>query len=289
MTGTLDIAYAKGNKVHASSAPFVCSVTPPQLSVATAPEYFSPDNDGTNDDLFIKLTGKTASSLTSWNFTIKDPQNGSAFWTTGGTSAITEKIIWDGLSNVSKDAKGMAERVQSAMDYPFVFTAADDLGMTSSVNGKISVDVLVIRDGNVLKMAVPSIIFRSDHADFKTTAEVGKGGLDPEKAANNERVLKRIAEILTKFSDYKVTIVGHANKATAYEEEETQDNPKVWGPALIPLSQERAAYVRDYLVAQGIKADRLATEGRGGTQLVVDWQDKNNNWKNRRVEFILNK
>lgn len=289
MTGTLDIAYAKGNKVHASSAPFVCSVTPPQLSVATAPEYFSPDNDGTNDDLFIKLAGKTASSLTSWNFTIKDPQNGSAFWTTGGTSAITEKIIWDGLSNVSKDAKGMAERVQSAMDYPFVFTAADDLGMTSSVNGKISVDVLVIRDGNVLKMAVPSIIFRSDHADFKTTAEVGKGGLDPEKAANNERVLKRIAEILTKFSDYKVTIVGHANKATAYEEEETQDNPKVWGPALIPLSQERAAYVRDYLVAQGIKADRLATEGRGGTQLVVDWQDKNNNWKNRRVEFILNK
>ncbi len=288
-TGTLTMTYIKGNKVTAVSSPFVCSVIPPLLTVATAPEYFSPDNDGTDDDLFIKLSGKTQNKLTKWAFTIMDPQNGHTFWQTAGTSTITERIIWDGLSNTSKDTSGMAERVQSAMDYPWVFTATDDLGMSSTVQGKISVDVLVIRDGNVLKMAVPSIIFRSDHADFKTEAEVGKGGLSADKAANDERVLKRIAEILTKFSDYKVTIVGHANRATAYEEEETQDNPKIWGPALIPLSQDRAKFVKDYLVNHGISADRLSTEGKGATELVVDWQDKDNNWKNRRVEFILNK
>ncbi|QTQ15712.1 FlgD immunoglobulin-like domain containing protein [Treponema parvum] len=289
MTGSLEIIYAKGNEVHAKAAAFVCTVTPPELTASVAPEFFSPDNDGSNDDLFIKLSGKTKSNLKSWSFSINDPQSGQKFWTTGGTSAITERIVWDGLSNVSKDSKGLAERVQSAMDYPFVFTASDDLGMSSTVKGVIGVDVLVIRDGNVLKMAVPSIIFRSDHADFKTTAEVGKGGLDPEKAASNERVLKRVEAILSKFSDYKVTIVGHANKITAYEEEETQDNPGLWGPALIPLSQARAEYVKNYLVKFGIRADRLTTEGKGGTQLVADWQDKNNNWKNRRVEFILNK
>lgn len=286
-TGTLSMSYVKGNKVTAVSSPFISCVTPPLLTVATAPEYFSPDNDGEQDDLFIKLSGKTPSKLTEWSFVINDPQSGKVFWHTFGTSTITEKIVWDGLSNTSRDTNGFAERVQSAMDYPYVFTAKDDLGMSSSVKGKIGVDILVIRDGNVLKMAVPSIIFRSDHADFKTEAEVGKGGLDAAKAANNERVLKRVAEILTKFGDYKVTVVGHANRATAYEEEETQDNPKMWGPALIPLSQERAAFVKEYLVKHGISSDRLATEGKGGTQLVVDWQDKDNNWKNRRVEFIL--
>ena len=138
-------------------------------------------------------------------------------------------------------------------------------------------------------MAVPSIIFRSDNADFKTVKEIAKGGLSLDKAENNEKVLKRIAQILNKFKDYNVTIVGHANRVTDNEEEETVDNPQKWGPALIPLSAKRAEFVKAYLVKQGISANRLSTEGKGGTELVVDYQDKDNNWKNRRVEFILNK
>lgn len=284
-TGTLNVTYKKGNKVSAVSSPFVCTATPPQLSVMTAPEYFSPDNDGTDDDLFIKLSGTSKALIKNWSFVISDP-NGKPFWTTKGTSSITERIIWDGLSNTQKNSKGYAERVQSAMDYPYTFTVTDNLGMTSTVKGIIPVDVLVIRDGDVLKMAVPSIIFRSDNADFKTKNEV-KNGLDPNVAANNERVLKRIAEILNKFKEYKVTVEGHANRVTDNEAEETEDNPKMWGPALIPLSAKRAEFVKDYLVKKGVSASRLSTSGKGGTELVVDYKDKDNNWKNRRVEFIL--
>jgi flagellar hook assembly protein FlgD len=288
-TGRLQIVYKKGNKVTASSAPFVCSATPPVLNVKTAPEYFSPDNDGTDDDLFIMLNGSTKGRITNWSFTIYDP-HGSAFWRTGGTSTITNRIVWDGLSNTQKDANGMAERVQSAMDYPWTFTVKDSLGMSSSVSGIISVDVLVIRDGNVLKMAVPSIIFRPDNADFKVESAPGKkDGVTADQAEKDERVLNRIAEILNKFKDYKVTIVGHANRTTEDEAEETQDNPRRWGPALIPLSLKRAEFVKSYLVNKGVGASRLSTEGKGGTELVVDWQDKDNNWKNRRVEFILEK
>lgn len=284
-TGTLNVTYKKGNKVSAVSAPFICTATAPQLSVKTAPEYFSPDNDGTDDDLFIKLSGTSKALIKNWSFVISDP-NGKPFWTTKGTSSITERIIWDGLSNTQKNSKGYAERVQSAMDYPYTFTVTDNLGMTSTVKGIIPVDVLVIRDGDVLKMAVPSIIFRSDNADFKTKNEV-KNGLDPNVAANNERVLKRIAEILNKFKEYKVTVEGHANRVTDNEAEETEDNPKLWGPALIPLSGKRAEFVKDYLVKKGVSASRLSTIGKGGTELVVDYKDKDNNWKNRRVEFIL--
>lgn len=285
--GTLSITYKKGNKVNAVSSPFICTATPPVLSVKTAPEYFSPDNDGTDDDLFIKLSGTSKALIKNWSFVIDDP-NGKPFWQIKGNSSITERIVWDGLSNTQKNSKGYAERVQSAMDYPYTFTVSDNLGMTSVVKGIIPVDVLVIRDGDVLKMAVPSIIFRSDNADFKTSKEVARG-LDPAIAQNNERVLKRIAEILNKFKDYKVTIVGHANRLTDLEAEETEDNMKQWGPALIPLSAKRAEFVKDYLVKKGVSASRLSTEGKGGTELVVDYKDKDNNWKNRRVEFILEK
>lgn len=280
-TGTLDVEYEKGNKVSTVSSPFVCTATPPQLKVQTAPEYFSPDNDGTDDDLFIKLSCSTKAQVKNWSFTIKDPK-GKNFWIQSGKSAITERLIWDGLSNVQKDSAGRAERVQSAMDYPYEFTVTDNLGMTNTYTGEISVDVLVIRDGNVLKMAVPSIIFESDAANFQTA----NAKLDAAKVNNNIKVLNRIADILKKFKDYKVTVVGHANKTTDNPDEETVDNPQ-WGRASQPLSKERADAIRAYLVKKGVSGNNVSTEGMGGTKPVVNPKDKDNNWKNRRVEFIL--
>ncbi|MBR4180501.1 MAG: OmpA family protein [Treponema sp.] len=281
-TGTLNVVYLKGNRVTAVSSPFICTATPPELKVQTAPEYFSPDNDGIDDDLFIKLTGNTKAKVKNWSFVISDPK-GKTFWKTEGKSQITERIIWDGLSNVQKDSKGNAERVQSAMDYPYAFTVTDNLGMTSRVEGKIPVDVLVIREGNVLKMAVPSIIFESDESNFQNA----NSKLSAEQAAKNIEILNRIAEILKKFSDYKITIQGHANRVSDNLDEETIDNPREWGRALGPLSRERADAIKTYLVKKGVSASSITTEGMGGTKPVVNPKDTDNNWKNRRVEFIL--
>ena len=279
-TGNLSISYEKGNIVNAVSSAFICTVTPPQLSVKTAPRYFSPDNDGEDDDLYIQLKGNSTVPLKNWSFVVKDPENGKTFWSVNGKSTITERLVWDGRGN-------NGELVQSAMDYPYVFTATDTLGMTSTVEGKISVDVLVIRVGDVLKMAVPSIIFRSDAADFKTEDEL-KGGITLAQKTNNERVLKRIAEILNKFKNYTVTIEGHANNVSGTEAEETQDTVQ-YGKALKPLSQERAEFVKEQLKKNGVDSARLTAVGRGGSQPVVARSDKDNWWKNRRVEFILNK
>lgn len=285
---SLSLSYEKGNKVDAASSLFICTTIPPKLAVTTKPKYFSPDNDGTDDDMFITLKAESKVPFKAWSFDIKDPKS-NLFWTTKGNSSIKSMITWDGLSNIQKDVKTKkAERVQSASDYPYTFTVRDSQGMTSILNGIITVDILVIREGNLLKMAVPSIIFRSDNADFKTSEEV-KNGIDPEIAKNNERVLKRIAEVLNKFREYKVTIVGHANRVTDNDKEETESNPALWGPALIPLSHERAEFVKTYLKKKGVSGGRLSTEGKGGTQLIVDYKDKDNNWKNRRVEFILQK
>ena len=286
--GELSMEYEKGNDVYEKTTQFVCSNSAPKLNVVTTPEFFSPDNDGTDDDLFIKLSARCAGKITSWSFTILNPDEsgraGKPFWKTSGTSKITEQITWNGLSNVSTEKNGQAERVQSAMDYPWQFTVTDSLGLTSTVTGKISVDILVIRDGNVLKMAVPAIIFRSNAADFKTAKEAPGSKVTPEQAANNERVLKRVAEILKKFPDYTITIVGHANNITGTEAEETSgDIP------LVPLSQNRAAFVKTKLESYGIESSRMKTEGKGGRERIASLKDTENWWKNRRVEFLLHK
>ena len=88
-------------------------------------------------------------------------------------------------------------------------------------------------------------------------------------------------EILNKFKDYKVTVVGHANRVTDNADEETKE--------LIPLSTARAEYVKNQIVKLGVKDSRLSSEGKGGTEPVADRKNSDVNWKNRRVEFILQK
>lgn len=282
--GRLIVSYIKGNLVDTKSAPFICSVTPPALAVKTTPEFFSPDNDGTDDECRIDLTGKAANGakLVSWSFSINNPEStnkAGAFWKTSGSEKITPQIVWDGLSNTSREKDGKAERVQSAMDYPYVFTATDSLGLTSTKTGVIPVDILVIRDGDALKMAVPSIIFRSNHADFKTAKEAPGSQVTEAQAANNVRVLKRVAEILKKFPDYTVTVSGHANRTGAAGEDEE----------LLRLSAQRADFVKARLTEYGIPEKRLTSEGKGATEPVAAFSDTANWWKNRRVEFILHK
>lgn len=280
LTGNLVVRYANGAVLTAATSPFVSSVTPPQLSVRTAPEYFSPDNDGVDDDLFISLGAVSAVPFKSWSFQVYDPENGKVFWSRSGTGSVTERLVWDGRGN-------NGELVQSATDYPFIFSVADELGMSSEVAGIISVDVLVIRMGDVLKMQVPSIIFRSDNADFKGKDEDPVKGLDQSVIDNNLRVLRRIAQVLNKFKEYTVSIEGHANNISGTEAEETSTaNGNI---PLVPLSEARAETVRRMLVEFGVSGNRLTTVGVGGRQPVVPREDRDNWWKNRRVEFILNK
>ncbi len=55
----------------------------------------------------------------------------------------------------------------------------------------------------------------------------------------------------------------------------------------LELSKKRAAAVREYLIEQGVAADRLISEGYGSTQ-PVDPRDVPEAWeKNRRVDFVI--
>jgi len=265
ITSSLTVNYEKGDVVRVSAPPIMVDIIGPVLGFHYEPEFFSPDNDGVDDELFIFLSARDFSPIAEWSLEIRETEGtNQVFYRIGGRGSPSERIIWDGRSS-------WGELVQSASDYEYTYSARDTLGNASAIKGKLSTDVLVIRDGDILRILIPSITFRANYADFI--------GIPRERQETNTRVLKRIAEILNKFRDYKIIVEGHANPVlrTAKEEEEV----------LKPLSLARAQFVIDHLVNYGVSRSRLSSTGQGGTRNVANSQDPNNNWKNRRVEFLL--
>jgi outer membrane protein OmpA-like peptidoglycan-associated protein len=264
-TPALTVNYTKGDVVNVSAPPVTVDISGPILGFRSSPEYFSPDNDGVEDELFIYLSARDASPIAGWSLEIRETEGTKQlFYRISGRGSPSERIIWDGKSN-------WGELVQGATDYEYTYRASDILGNSSSATGKITSDVLVIRDGDILRIQVPSITFRADHADFLNIPQ--------ERQDTNIRVLKRIAEILNKFRDYKITVEGHANPVKGTPAEEINE--------LRPLSLARAQVVIDLLAGYGVTRSRLSPIGRGGGRTVANPRDQNNNWKNRRVEFLL--
>jgi outer membrane protein OmpA-like peptidoglycan-associated protein len=107
-------------------------------------------------------------------------------------------------------------------------------------------------------------------------------GLSQSTLDNNNRVIKRIAQILNKFKGYKIKVEGHANPTTASGPDREQEEP-----SLKDLSEKRAGYVLEQLVRNSVARNRLSYTGAGGSMPVVPFEDHSGWWKNRRVDFIL--
>ncbi|NOY08191.1 MAG: OmpA family protein, partial [Spirochaetes bacterium] len=264
----MTVDYLKGNQPQASSGPFLLSVTPPKVTIGLAPLPFSPDGDGINDILTISLTASDPSPIVSWDATILDPRE-HFFESFSGKGAPPKIIKWNGLS-----ADG--ELVQAAEDYPLTITVQDELGNIARITKLIPIDVLVIREGNKLKVRVSSITFAPNTADYID--------VPPGRAARNMKTLKRLAEIFRKYSQYDIRIEGYAVMVYWNDPRKGKLEQK---QVLIPLSKARAEAIKAALVKLGLDADHITTVGLGGADPIVPFSDMENRWKDRRVEFIL--
>ena len=121
--------------------------------VDLSPVPFSPDDDNVDDELKIALNVQDISPIRDWEMSIKDPK-GNDFISFGGRGRPSERIIWDGRSR-------QGELVQSAEDYPYEIRVTDYLGHSTVERGKIPVDILVIRDGDRLKVQISNITFQA--------------------------------------------------------------------------------------------------------------------------------
>jgi outer membrane protein OmpA-like peptidoglycan-associated protein/TolB-like protein len=127
-------------------------------------------------------------------------------------------------------------------------------------------------DGRLRLMV--SVVFSANSTEFE--------GLSPEIMASNERTLKYVSDILKRTKYSSIIIEGHSNPTnppgSARDREENE---------LKLLSRLRALTVVDELRKYGVNLDRKSVQGAGSSRLVAPYNDAKNNWKNRRVEFIL--
>jgi hypothetical protein len=255
----------------ARSPSFILDVTPPRLSLRSSPALFAPDQAGEGD---ARLTMSVAASsslgrIADWSVEILDP--GDHVFARFGGPWPPEAISWDG-----RGADGSL--VESAETYRIVARARDEFGNSSQAEGSVVTDILVIKEGERYRVDVASILFKGYTDDYED--------LPAEQVAQNRLTLDRLAAKFGKFPDYRIRLVGHAVMIN-------WDDPNLGKPEqakiLIPLSRARAAAIAKALAARGIAASRMTVEGVGATKPVVPDSDLVNRWKNRRVEFYLEK
>ena len=85
--------------------------------------------------------------------------------------------------------------------------------------------------------------------------------------------LDDVARLLSSEPDWSLTVEGHTDTTGAAAHNQT-------------LSEQRAAAVKEYLVAKGIDAKRLATAGFGQSKPVADNATELGRAQNRRVELV---
>ncbi|MDO9198388.1 OmpA family protein, partial [Rhodoferax sp.] len=113
---------------------------------------------------------------------------------------------------------------------------------------------------NQLKLNIPSDI------SFDTNQSTIKPNLRP--------ILDQFAQGLSSQPNTEIRIVGHTDSTGS----DTINNP---------LSVNRAASARDYLVARGVDGRRIQIDGRGSREPIADNNTDAGRAKNRRIEIYL--
>lgn len=259
-----EASYRHGPSLVRESPHFVVDTTSPDVNVEVTPQPFSPDGDGVDDVVSFVVGTDDMSDLRYWYLEIYDPR-GAFFYDVGGNGAPPGVIRWDGLAR-------NGERVISAEEYPWKLEVADALGNVSIREGALAVDVLVERYNGGYRIQLPSITFPPDSPELILSGDSPDG-------RRNDAVIGRLVEILKRYPEYSIIVEGHAVNISGTEREEREE--------LQPLSLRRAEAVRQALIQRGIPAALLSARGRGGTVPIVDHGDEEMRWKNRRVDFIL--
>ncbi|MBI9102822.1 MAG: OmpA family protein [Spirochaetales bacterium] len=241
---------------------------PVEAAFSAGPSRFSPDNDGDNDNLEIEMDVVNGQNVKRWDIQIFDEYDQRVKSWAGGSKppAFTH---WDGITE-------SGELVDSAMYYRIEMKIEDILGNVFTDSEEIMTDILIQKIGGKFKIMIPNIVFPPNSADFTL--------LGDDDLAKNTEIIRKIAVKLEKYPEYRVRIEGHGNLDFWRDEAEAAIEQE---EILIPLTEARANMIKEVLIQEGVDGNRLLTEGLGGSNPIVPFEDKENRWKNRRVEFIL--
>lgn len=162
--------------------------------------------------------------------------------------------------------------------YKLVLPYGVNYGITAKAKGflpsSINIDLSKLR-GRYLELDERDLVMAPIAKGSSMTInnvffETGKATL----TAESDPELKRIVQVMQENATLQIEISGHTDNTGSDEL-----NNK--------LSQDRADAVKNYLMNQGVKSDRIRTKGYGKTKPKADNSTEEGRQLNRRVEFAI--
>lgn len=212
-----------------------------------------------------------------WTLKIIDPK-GNTFRTWSGKGYPPQEIVWDGLGDDGTVAFSR-ETYKAHLAVTLCERDRELLGrseLEAIVEGNVSIAngiILKATGKNEWRIELTSISFDPDAATFNN--------LTKEQLAEFMQSLDDIAEKVLMIKGTKVRVEGYANNTSGTEKENIED--------LIPLSQKRAEKIEEMLIDRGISKEVITAVGMGGANPKASLKDRENWWKNRRIEIVLTK
>ena len=239
-------------------------------------DAFSPDGDGTNDNLVITLFYNGSSSkVSSWQLTIIDQRGFTIKTFSGKNQKLPKRIVWNGSTDTDSE-------IYSLNDYAIILrivpSAKDEKEsgqkkIVTSMNFTSGILLETVEKDKRWRFAVNSLQFASGRPELKTGTE--------DQILFNNYILDVIAAKLSEYPDTAVTITAFENNF----ENTTESNID----KALPLTQGRAEIILEVLVRKGVDRSRMNAVGRGGANELSSPTDESNSWKNCRIEFDMEK
>lgn len=159
------------------------------------------------------------------------------------------------IGNFFKDDNTLTNKDQARIEYSFLFL--DDVLLKNSSRAQIPLLDQALEKGDTIELS---------NINF----EFNKASLIP----SSYKRLDELVQILQQNPDIQIEIAGHTD-----DKGDADFNLK--------LSKQRAASVYQYLLEEGIRAERLKYIGYGEGQPITANQTETERQRNRRVEIIV--
>jgi len=266
-TAKIRVAYERsGKRAEAISAPFTVDTRPPKVVVEAAPDPFAKTDTGIEGTVFVSLVVSDENDIKDWVVDLVTARN-ETVRTYEGEGNPTGNIVWR-----SPDPSGLQLKES---EYKLVMKVKDSYGNVTVYEKPVTLDILVVKKEGKNFLLVPNIIFGA----YKHTLDsAGK-----ELRDRNMSTLSKVAEIYRKYPGYGLKLEAHALNIYKPGTKKYEDEEKI----LFPLTERRAATVKDALVKLGMNPAIITTEAMGSKYPNAPVDDKNQWWKVRRVEFIM--
>jgi flagellar hook assembly protein FlgD len=267
-TANLRTVYEKGDIVEKRSSRFTLDVTPPRIKLAVQSEPFARSNGDIQGEVRVAIEVEEETEVADWSMDILNSR-GEIIRSYTGTGDPAEQISWNGTLS-------SGEAANPDDNYNVLVTIVDTGGNKATYTEVLPFDVAIMVRNGKYYILTPNIIFGAYKHALDSAGEV--------MYKRNNESLDRAAQVLKKYTAYDLYLEGHAlNIYLEGPREEAEEE------ILGPLTERRAATVRDALIERGIDAGRINIEAYGGQFPIVSVKDKTVWWKNRRVEFRLEK